>query len=115
MAKIMYGGPVANASGSIGGVVFSRNRFGPYIRRRATPVTSTSVYALNAKNLFSTASAAWRALTSPQRLAWETWGQTNPVTDSLGQKQVLTGQQAYVQINGRLLTDGAAQVSVPPI
>lgn len=115
MAKIVYGGPVANASGSTGGVVYSRNRYGTYMRRRATPVTSTTIYAEGAKARFAAASSAWRTLTTAQRAAWVTWAQTNPVVDSLGQQQVLTGQAAYVGINGRILLDGGAQVGVPPI
>jgi hypothetical protein len=113
--KVMYGGPVANASGSLAGVVASHNRGGSYFRRRTVPVKSTTTYATNAKARLAAASSAWRTLTAAQRFSWETWAQTNPVVDRLGEKRILTGQQAYIQLNVRILFIGGTQILVPPV
>lgn len=113
--KVMFGGPVANASGSLAGVVASHNRGGAYLRRRTVPVKSTTTDATNAKARLAAASSAWGALTAAQRLAWETWAATHPIVDTLGEKRILTGHQAYVQINVRILFIAGTQISDPPI
>lgn len=115
MAKIKYGATVAGASGTVGGTVFSHNRFGAYIRRWAMPVKSTTASAMAAKSRFSTASQAWAALTAAQRLAWGNWAAANPITDNMGETQNLDGHQAYVQINGRMLAASLTMLSTPPL
>lgn len=113
--KVMYGGPVANASGSLAGVVASHNRGGSYFRRRTVPVTSTSPEATNAKARMAAASSNWKTLTDAQRDAWETYARTFPVVDTLGEKRVLTGQQIYNKLNTRILFIGGTQILVPPV
>jgi len=115
MAKIKLGPMVGQASGAIGATVFSHNRYGAYVRQRVIPTISTTTYALNAKSRLSTVSAAWSVLTDAQRTAWQTWAANNPMTDRLGDRQVLTGHAAYVQINGRLTAAGQTNLAVPPI
>lgn len=115
MAKIKYGAMVAEASGSVGGVVFSHNRYGTYTRRRAIPTKSLSPAALAAKGLLASISQAWAGLTEPVRLQWRTWAATNPVTDALGDSQVLTGHAAFCMLNCRLVGAGSSVISSPPV
>ncbi len=115
MAKFTPGPAVAAVSGSVGGTVFSRNRYGAYMRFRAVPITNTSDAALNAKQQLTSASQRWQTLTDAQRLAWVGFAQTNPIINTLGAKQILTGHAAYVGLNARLLHDGQAQIDDPPV
>lgn len=115
MAKIKLGPMVGQASGAIGATVFSHNRYGAYVRQRVIPTISTTAYALAAKAALAAVSAAWGTLTDAQRTAWQTWAANNPMTDRLGDRQVLTGHAAYVQINGRLTAAGQTNLAVPPI
>jgi hypothetical protein len=70
---------------------------------------------MNAKARLANISAAWRDLTDAQKLAWVTFANNNPITDTLGQKQNLTGHAAYVAINTRLHKSGDTLLTVPPI
>ena len=115
MAKIKFGSMVSQASGSVSGVTFSHNRYGAYTRRRAIPVKSVTVYALAAKGRLAQASQAWGLLQPEGRAAWRTWAQTNPVTDALGDSQVLTGHAAFVQLNCRLTGHAETAILVPPV
>lgn len=115
MAKILLGPMVGQASGSVGGVVFSRNRYGTYLRRRAHPTTSQSSWALDAKSILGAVSREWGGLDEAERVAWATWAANNPVTDKLGSKQVLAGNAAYMMINGRINAGGLSSISVPPV
>ncbi len=115
MAKYTPGPTVAAISGSIGGSVFSRNRYGQYIRFRAIPTVSTTPYALATKAKLQDCSSAWQSLTAAQKLAWRVWAAQNPVQDSLGFAQIITGHVAYVGLNTRRLRMGQAQIVDPPI
>ena len=115
MAKYTAGPLVSQVSGSTGGQTFSRNRGGQYIRARAIPVTSTTPEALAAKARLATASAAWQGLTGGQRDAWKFWATANPVTNTLGNSIILTGQQAFVGNHVRMVIADAATLTSPPI
>lgn len=115
MAKFTPGAIVGQISGSIGGTTYSYNRYGPYMRRRAVPVTSTTPAAIAAKARLTTATQAWQSLTAANKLAWNSWTLTNPVTNSLGQPQVLTGHVAFVGLATRLLLLGSPIANTPPL
>lgn len=115
MAKIKLGPMVGQASGSIGAVTFSHNRSGTYTRRRAIPVTSVTTYALAAKAAFSAASTYWQTLSLAKRNAWAAWASNNPITDRLGDQQLLSANAAYISLNARMLAAGLAMYDDPPI
>jgi len=114
MAKIKLGPVVAQASGSIAGTVFSRNRFGTYIRTRAIPTNSPSEFKDTIKEQFTLNSRAFAQLDADDRMAWRTWAANNPFTDVLGATQNLTGHQAYCKLNGVILQCAGTAISVPP-
>lgn len=115
MAKVMHGTLAGAVSGSVGSETYSRNRYGAYVRNRAKPVVPITEYTLNAKARFGGQSARWNAVGADSRRAWTTWAQTNPITDRLGQSQVLTGHAAFVGLNSRLNFAGLSTIDVPPI
>jgi len=101
-------------SGSYQGVTSSRNRFGQYVRTRATPVNPNSTFQATVRARQSNNSAAWRALTDTQRAGWTSLGASMIRTDSLGQSYSLTGFQAYCSINNNNVAAGNAIVSSAP-
>lgn len=105
---------VAPQSGSYQGITASRNRFGQYIRTRATPVQPRTVAQLNQRARMSTNAAAWRALTDAQRAGWLDLGLSITRTDSLGQGYTLNGFMAYCSVNNNLLDAGDSAVSNAP-
>lgn len=115
MAKVILGPTIGMASGSVGAAVFSHNRYGTYIRRRATPTVSQTEWALAAKALMTSATQAWQNLTVLQQGAWNMWAAANPVNGSLGQPQALTGHAAFTGNYVRLFKLGQAPPTVPPL
>jgi len=115
MAKFKPGIAVGQVSGSVAGNTFSHNRYGMYIRDRVVPVKVTSEAAINAKARLAHLSQAWQGLTAAQRLEWGVYAANNPITDVLGDKQVLTGHTAYQQINNLLYWMGSSVLSQPPV
>ena len=101
-------------SSSMQGITASRNRFGQYLRSRATPVQPRTVAQLNQRARMSTNAAAWRALTDAQRAGWLDLGLSISRTDALGQSYTLNGFMAYCSVNNNKLDAGDAAVSDAP-
>lgn len=110
----LSGAVVGEASGSLGTTVFSHNRYGSYARLRAVPTKATSLYATLAKGILTSASKQWGQLTSAQRKAWQTWAQSNPIVDRLGDKRILSGQAAVTRLNSNTLNTSGNFITDPP-
>lgn len=86
---------VTSASGSIGGMTASHNRFGLYFRARRVPVNTNTSGQQKIRTAFGSAAAGWRALTAPQRAAWKAYADATTTTNRLGDTVKLTGAQWY--------------------
>ena len=114
MAIFTSGPAVAEISGSVSGTTFARNRGGAYMRQRAIPVTSTTAYALAAKNRVAVLSNAWAGLTDAQRQAWTIFSQQHPSLNRLGRSITIPPLAYYIRINSRLLAASEAAIDDPP-
>src|SRR3990172_1538376 len=92
-------GIIAGGSGSVGGCVFSRNRFGSYIRNRSIPVNPGTIEQQAIRNALGLLSANWKVLTDVQRDNWTNYALNTPYTDWQGAPITLTGLQMYCAIN----------------
>jgi hypothetical protein len=101
-------------SGSYQGMTASRNRWGQYMRTRASPVQPRTTAQLNQRARMTTNAAAWRGLTDAQRAGWLSLGLSITRTDSLGSSYTLNGFSAYCSINNNKLDAGDAAVSDAP-
>lgn len=101
-------------SGSYQGMTASRNRFGQYMRTRASPVQPRTSPQLNQRARMTTNAAAWRALTDAQRAGWLSLGLSITRTDSLGSSYSMNGFMAYCSVNNNKLDAGDAAVSDAP-
>jgi len=102
------------SSGSQADQTFSRNRFGQYVRRRASPVQPRTSFQLNQRARMVTNAAAWRALTDGQRAGWTSLGGEISRTDSIGQSYTFNGFMAYCSVNNNKLDAGDSAVSDAP-
>lgn len=101
-------------SGSYQGMTASRNRFGQYMRTRASPVQPRTTAQLNQRARMTTNAAAWRALTDAQRAGWLSLGLSLTRTDALGSTYTMNGFMAYCSVNNNKLDAGDAAVSDAP-
>lgn len=85
------------ASGSVGGSTYSRNRGGAYIRARTTPTNPSSAPQQAQRALLSSLVAAWGALTTAQRDAWNAYAVANPITDKLGEPRNAGGLGLFIR------------------
>ena len=101
-------------SGSYQSITASRNRYGQYLRSRATPVNPRSSAQGAARGRLSANAAAWRGLTSAQRAGWGALASQMSRTDALGTGYVLNAFGAFLSVNNNLLLVGSARVSDAP-
>lgn len=102
------------ASGSLRGDTHSRNRYGQYVRNRATPVNPATSFQGQARARLAAYAALYRTITDAQRAGWESLGLMMTRTDSLGQQYTLAGEQAFVSVNSLRAAAGDAQVLDAP-
>lgn len=106
---------VTEASGSVGGMTASHNRFGLYLRARAIPVNGMTVLQQAVRNAIAQITTAWSAtLTQAQRDAWEAYANAVPISDRLGSQRFLTGLNWYCACNVPRLQAGLTRVDNGP-
>jgi hypothetical protein len=116
MAKYVPSGiGVGELRNKAGSNVFSRNRFGTYIRNKANPVQPRTTFQLDVRETFVALSKAWRSLTDAQRLDWSNLGAQIQRLDALNQVYTLTGLQAYILVNMRRILAGLSPITDAPL
>lgn len=114
-ALIKFGGGVTDVRGSIGGSVFSRNRYGAYARNRTIPVNPSSTAQQKIRSIMSVVRAAWfNTLTAAQRAAWASYAAAVQVQNRLGETITLTGFNHFARSASALLYNDVAIVADGP-
>lgn len=114
----MKGLPIllAAMSGSVGGLTFSHNAGGPYVRIRGNPTQPNTPAQSAVKAIFGEISTAWRAdLTAAERDDWDLYGAATPLIDRIGQSFFPTGLNMYIRGNTGLLQNGNTRVDGGPV
>lgn len=114
MAKFTPGVGFGQASGSVGAVTYSRNRYGVYMRRRAAPVNPRTTAQGTARARFGNLSQQWRTLTAAQRTEWNAQAPNVTLYNSLGAQYTPSGAQYFVGLNVNRLQIGIAVATTPP-
>jgi hypothetical protein len=116
MAIVKLGGGVATASGSLGGMVFSRNAAGPYVRTRAVPINPATEYQTSLRGYVAQLTSLWStALTQAQRDGWEAYNVNVLLPNSLGDPRMVGALAHYVRSNVSRLQAGEPRVDTAPV
>ena len=115
MALIRYGAMIADARGSIGGVVFARNRGGAYARNRTTPLNPQTVRQIEVRSVLANLSQEWATvLTQDQRDSWDLYADNVPLVNSLGESRNVSGLNMFIRGNSLLADTGGVQIDDGP-
>lgn len=102
-------------SGSIGGSVYSRNRFGAYIRARSIPVNPNTDRQVAVRNAVRALAIGWQTiLTQAERDAWAVYAANVTWKNRLSQDVKLTALNQYVRSNTPLLVGAFARIDAAP-
>lgn len=89
---------LTQASGSVGGLTYSHNRFGMYTRARTVPVNPNSTRQQVMRMYMDSAVTYWtETLTEPERESWRVYAANVPIVNKLGDTVNLTGQQMFIR------------------
>lgn len=116
MALIKYGPVISDARGSVGGTVFSRNRYSAYMKQRTTPVYPAYPKQIAQAALLSTVINDWKTgLTTPERELWNGLAAITSLPNKLGEQMTPSGLNLFVKANMLLDATGQAHVTTPPV
>lgn len=117
MASVQFGGGVASMRGQIGGTIFSKWRGIGTARQRSMPVTRMQTTQPKSRAWLGWFSRHWGTLSSAVRALWQVWADEHPGTDKFGQPFIMTGMNAYLQLNVRAAKVGgvAGTSDSPPL
>lgn len=107
---------LAQASGSVNGIVFSHNAGGTYMRNRSIPTNPGTDRQDQVRTAMASISNAWKyVLTPAQRILWRNFGALTKVRNRLGDEISLSGIAAFNRVNlFRISTLGLAMLDEPP-
>lgn len=115
MALIKLGPTVGQISGSIGGMTFSRNAGGAYIRARAIPVNPGSQFQTELRGYLAQLTALWATLTQAQRDGWAAYSVNVLLPNPLGDQREIGALAHYVRSNVPRLQSGNPRVDTAPV
>lgn len=116
MALIKYGPNISNMSGAMGGSVYSRNRYGAYIRNRTKPVNPNSLRQSVVRNIMADLAQLWNStLTAGERNQWTEYGNNVPLVNKLGDTFFATGLNHYIRSNVPRIQAGLDRVDAGPV
>jgi len=88
------------ASGSVSGCTWSRNRYGQYVRNRTVPVNPNTDLQNMIRSAFGYLATRWNQnLTDAQRDGWNAYAAAVPRIGPLGDTQFTTGINWYIACN----------------
>jgi len=94
---------ITEASGSVAGSCYSRNKNGAYIRNKSVPINRNTDSQKNARAKFAQASAVWSGLSALQRQSFQDQVVNYPYVDRLGQTKTYTARQLCAMLNGNII------------
>ena len=115
MAKIKLGPFAADIRNRIGGVVFSKNSAGNYIRRGVTPVNPQTVAQQQSRQFLTQTSQSWRNLTDDERNNWNQVKDSFKKTDIFGNSLAPTGFNLFTRLNRNLLEISEPVITTAPL
>jgi hypothetical protein len=116
MAIITFGATVTGARGSVGGITFSANKSGPFIKEKGLPPNPRTPKQAEERGNYSKIPGLWNALTAVQQAAWDTFAAlpAQELTNSLGENYFASGFNWFTKCNVRLLRVGRSTITATP-
>ena len=103
------------ASGSVGGATYSRNKGGMYIRQRGLVKQTNTPQQQAIKNAVALLVNLWNStVTQTQRDAWAVYAKNTPLLDKLGDSRQVTALNMFCRYNVPAMQSGSAPLLTAP-
>lgn len=115
MGLVKFGAGVSQISGKVGGVVYSKNKGGSYVRNFKAPTNPNTTAQSTIRGYFAQLAARWsNVLTAAQRAAWALYAENIPVINRLGETIYMSALNMYIAANVLVLQAGGTIVDDGP-
>lgn len=108
MALVKVGATLSEISGTIGGVVFARNKGGLTARNKSSVVNPNTELQQANRTRFASLTSYWSSLDQAERNSWNLAASDLPITNRLGEARYLSGAQLFQRQNLPRLIVGQA-------
>lgn len=116
MGIVVFAAPVAGIRGKVGGIVYSANKSGPYLKSWGKGSNPRTAAQTNHRQNLVQFSQAWQNLTTGERTDWDTYAAltAQDKINSLGETYSASGFNWFCEINLNLRAAGAVQLDTAP-
>lgn len=115
MALIKFSGMVGQVSGSVGGITYSHNKGGSYVRNRTVPTNPGSSFQTQLRGYLAQLTALWATLTDAQHDSWAAYSANVLLPNPLGDQREVGALAHYVRSNVPRLQAGLPRVDTAPV
>lgn len=113
MARITTGPIISDIRGKSGDQIFSRNRYGLYVKAFAVPTGTPSAAMELVRTRMAAVTAAWQALTESNRQRWISTARALNAKAKRFPRETLTGYALFTRCQMHRLTAGLSQSTTP--
>ena len=116
MCALFKGSAIVGAiSGKSGGVVFSRNKAGAYVKGFVVPTNPNTIKQQDVRSSFANLVGLWKGLTKAEQQSWIDIAPQYPYQNRVGDTKEYTGQQLFIKLNQNLDIVGIAPLDTPNV
>lgn len=114
MARVIYGEPITELIGSIGGITFQHNSSGTIARLKPQPPVNPSAGQSDQQHLLGTLISYWPTLSSANKTTWKNFAIAHNHFTPWGEEKTLNGYQWFLSCNLNLLIAGESIIDTAP-
>lgn len=116
MAIITLAAPISGIRGKVGGIIYSANKAGPFVKSWARGSNPRTFLQTVHRSSLSGFAIAWKTLSGSEQSAWDTYAAlpAQDLTNSLGETYSISGFNWYIRINLNRLSAGDAFTKIAP-
>src|SRR5271157_3621030 len=114
MGKVTFSPIIGEIRKKIGTDVFTKNHYGDMIRKRVKPINPRTISQMTVRGSLTNLAKLWKTIGSSDILAWNAYAKVYTISDRLGTKMTLTGENWYIKLNRILDTMGQTLTTSPP-
>jgi hypothetical protein len=114
MALIKFGAGVSEMRGKEGGVIYSRNAYGSYIKTKVSPINPQTTNQMTQRTLMGNLSQTWSTLDAGEKGSWDNLGSQVTRVNRFGDNTTYTGFSIYCKLNRNIVLSGGAALDEAP-
>lgn len=114
MALVKFGAGVSEMRGKEGGVIYSRNAYGSYIKTKVSPINPQTARQLEERTLMGNQAQNWAGLSASEKAGWVNLGSQVTRINRFGDTTNYSGFSLFMKCNRNIVLAGGSAVDEAP-